>query len=92
MADWIRQQGFDNPRKAPNDALRHWFKTAASRTGVQDRLADAIQGHAGRSVAATYRHFDLKTLAQAIAAIPIPGGENPVKESLLGEGGGLPTA
>ena len=72
LADWIRRQGFYNPRKAPNHALRHWFKTAASRADIQDSLADAIQGHAGRSVAARYRHFDLKTLARAIAAIPVP--------------------
>jgi hypothetical protein len=37
------------------------------------RLADAIQGHAGRSVASTYRHFDLKTLARGVAAHPVPG-------------------
>ena len=72
LADWIRRQGFYNPRKAPNHALRHWFKTAASRAGIQDSLADAIQGHADRSVAATYRHFDLKTLTRAIAVIPVP--------------------
>jgi len=40
---------------------------------MQDSLADAIQGHAGHSVASTYRHFDLETLAKAVAAIPVPG-------------------
>jgi len=40
---------------------------------VPDSLADAIQGHAGRSVASTYRHFDLETLEKGIAAIPVPG-------------------
>jgi integrase len=74
LADWVRQQGFDNPRKAPNHALRHWFTTAAaSRVGIPDSLADAVQGHAGRSVAATYRHFDLKTLAREVANIAVPG-------------------
>jgi integrase len=72
LADWVRQQGFDNPRKAPNHALRHWFKTAASRVGIPDSVADAVQGHAGRSVAATYRHFDLKTLAREVAKIAVP--------------------
>jgi hypothetical protein len=37
------------------------------------RLADAIQGHAGHSVASTYRHFDLETLAKGVASIPVPG-------------------
>jgi hypothetical protein len=40
---------------------------------MQDSLADAIQGHAGHSVASTYRHFDLETLAKGVAAIPVPG-------------------
>jgi hypothetical protein len=40
---------------------------------MHDSLADAIQGHAGRSVASTYRHFDLETLARGVAAIPVPG-------------------
>jgi hypothetical protein len=35
------------------------------------RLADAIQGHAGHSVASIYRYFDLGTLARGVAAIPV---------------------
>ena len=72
MAAWVREQGFDDPRKAPNHALRHWWKSTAARIGMQDSLADAIQGHAGSSVASTYRHFDLETLAKGVAAIPVP--------------------
>ena len=40
---------------------------------MQDSLADAIQGHAGHSVASTYRRFDSETLAKGVAAIPVPG-------------------
>jgi integrase len=73
MAEWIREQGFRDPRKAPNHAFRHWWKSTAARIGMQDSLADAIQGHAGHSVASTYRHFDLETLAKGVASIPVPG-------------------
>ena len=73
VAAWIREQGFRDPRKAPNHALRHWWKSTAARIGMQDSLADAIQGHAGHSVASTYRHFDLETLAKGVASIPVPG-------------------
>ena len=76
MAAWVRKQGFNDPRKAPNHALRHWWKSTAARIGMQDSLADAIQGHAGRSVASTYRHFDLETLATGVAAIPVPGEQS----------------
>ena len=72
MAAWVREQGFDDPRKAPNHAFRHWWKSTAARIGMQDSLADAIQGHAGHSIASTYRHFDLETLAKGIASIPVP--------------------
>jgi integrase len=73
LAGWIRKQpSFDNPRKAPSHALRHWWKSTASRVGIPDSRADAIQGHKTQGEAARYRHFDLKMLAQDIAKIPIP--------------------
>ena len=65
LASWIRAQGFQDPRKSPNHALRHWWKTKAGDLGIQERTADAIQGHAPRSVAATYDHASLKRLADA---------------------------
>ncbi|WP_157196417.1 hypothetical protein [Methylobacterium sp. 88A] len=75
LAGWIRKQpGFNNLRKAPNHALRHWWKTTASRVGISDSRADHLQGHVGQGEAAGYRHFrDLKSLAEDIARIPIPG-------------------
>jgi len=82
LSTWIREQeGFNDPRKAPAHALRHWWKSAAARARVQESEADAIQGHAGKTDAATYRHFDIPTLAAAVSAIPCPldgntGGES----------------
>lgn len=73
LSAWIRDDlGFTNPRKAPNHALRHWFKSVAVGAGISDSVADAIQGHAGKGEASRYRHFDLKTLAEAVAKMPIP--------------------
>jgi integrase len=72
LGAWVREQGFNDSRKAPNHAFRHWWKSTAARVDMQDSLADAIQGHAGRSVASTYRHFDLKKLAEGVASIPVP--------------------
>lgn len=42
------------------------------RANVQDSIADALQGHRSGSAASTYRHFDLPTLAKAVAALPMP--------------------
>lgn len=75
LSNWIRKQpGFDNPRKAPTHAIRHWWKTTASRIGIPDSQADFIQGHSAQSVSGRYRHHsqNLKTLAEVIARIPIP--------------------
>lgn len=73
LSAWIRGLGFNDPRKAPSHAFRHWFKTTCQRAGVLDSVADAIQGHAGgRGEADTYRHGELATLAKAIQLVPVP--------------------
>jgi integrase len=71
LSAWIRSLGFNDPRKAPSHAFRHWFKTACQKAG--DSVADAIQGHAGgRGEADTYRHGELATLAKAVQQVRIP--------------------
>ena len=73
LASWVRDNGFTDERKAPNHALRHWFKTACQRAEVQDSIADAIQGHKGsRGEADTYRHTGIEVMAKAIASIKVP--------------------
>ena len=75
LAAWIRKQpNFDDPRKAPMHAFRHWWKTAASRVGMPDSQADFIQGHKTQSESGRYRHHanNLGVLAKEIARIPIP--------------------
>lgn len=74
LADWIRTlDGFDDPRKGPAHSTRHWFKSVAVRAGVADSVADYLQGHAAAGVAGRYRHHDdIKSLAEAVAKIPIP--------------------
>ena len=73
LAAWIRAQGFTDPRKAPNHAFRHWFKTACQNTGVLDSIADAIQGHSGsRGEADGYRHASIAVMSDAISRINVP--------------------
>lgn len=74
LASWIREQGFSDPRKDPSHALRHWVKTKMLALGVPDSIVDAIQGHTLKGgAAATYRHISLRTMADAINRIPVPG-------------------
>lgn len=73
IGEWIRSQGFNDPRKAPNHAFRHWWKTAAQRAGVLDSVADAIQGHTGsRGEADGYRHASVKVLFEAVSKVNVP--------------------
>lgn len=72
LASWIRESGFSDPRKAPNHALRHWFKSEAARVGIPDSVADAIQGHSDASSAGRYRHIGLDVMAKALAQIELP--------------------
>ncbi len=73
LGGWIRsQEGFNDPRKSPNHAFRHWFKTACMKAGIHPNMADALQGHAGRGEAAGYEHPTAPMMAEAIAKIAVP--------------------
>jgi integrase len=72
LAKWIREKGFNDERKDPNHAFRHWFKSTAARVKVSDSIANALQGHVDETVASRYRHFSLETLNDAVQAIPVP--------------------
>lgn len=72
LSTWIRELGFNNPRQAPNHALRHWFKSACMRAGSPDSVADAIQGHGRDTTADRYRHADGPMKLTYIARIPDP--------------------
>ncbi|WP_203158103.1 tyrosine-type recombinase/integrase [Methylobacterium aquaticum] len=72
LGRWIRDNGFTDVRKSPLHATRHWFKSVASRIGIQDSIVDAIQGHRDGRAASVYRHIDIKTMAEAVAKIPVP--------------------
>ena len=69
VAAWIRTLGFHDPRKAPNHAIRHWFKTECARLKIEDSVVDAIQGHSDATSAAVYRHISLEMMSEAINRI-----------------------
>jgi integrase len=72
LSAWIRTQGFDNERIAPAHGLRHFFKSAASRAGIPDSIADAIQGHNDDRAAARYRHISIAQMKEAMDRFPVP--------------------
>lgn len=73
LREWVRDNGFNDERKAPAHAFRHWFKTKCARLGILNSVANAIQGHVGGDGEAdTYRHIDLAMKAEAIRKIAVP--------------------
>jgi hypothetical protein len=67
----VSSQRVPKSPKNANHRLRHWWESTAARVDLQDSLVDAVQVHAGSSVASTYRHFDLRALAKGVAAISV---------------------
>lgn len=71
LRDWVRNEvGITDANVQPNHGWRHSFKTAMIALQVPERVADAIQGHAPRSVGQSYGSVPLKVMANAIASIP----------------------
>lgn len=74
LAKWVRSQpGFQDPRKAPNHAFRHWFKTELGALEVPDSMSDSIVGHGKKSEADKYRHYTVHTKAPVVNKVQVPG-------------------
>jgi integrase len=77
LALWVRNEvGIKDPQLQPNHAWRHTFKTLSADLGIEERVADAIQGHAPKTTGRTYGRVSLQAKANAIAKLPrfeVPG-------------------
>jgi integrase len=81
LASWVKGMGITGVM--PNHGWRHTFKTLAFEVGIEERVADAIQGHAPTTVSRTYGRTSLRTMANAIEKFPrfdIPGVPLPGKD------------
>lgn len=71
LAEWVRNDvGINDPQLQPNHAWRHTFKTLTREANISERIADAVQGHAPRSVGQSYGSVPLRTLSEAIEKLP----------------------
>jgi integrase len=59
-----------DPKVAPNHAWRHLFMTIGFDAGIQERVLDAICGHAPRYVGGTYGDVSMKAKVDAIERLP----------------------
>lgn len=71
LAKWVRKEvGIIDKNILPNHAWRHTFKTLAYAVGIQERVMDAIQGHATKTIGQDYASVAITTKAAAIAMLP----------------------
>lgn len=77
LAAWVRKDvGITDPALQPNHAWRHTFKSRSYEVGIEERVADAIQGHAPQTTGRRYGKPSVQVLAEAIAKLPryeVPG-------------------
>lgn len=67
LAKWIRTDvGITDEGVKPNHAWRHMFKTLCARYGIEEGMADYIQGHAPKTTGRTYGKKDVRSMADAL--------------------------
>jgi integrase len=54
VAAWVRGLGVNDPELSPNHAWRHTFKAIGFRSGMSEKIIDAIVGHAPATVGRGY--------------------------------------
>lgn len=54
----------------PNHAWRHTFKTIGFEAGIDERVLDAIEGHAAKTVGGRYGEITPKAMARALERFP----------------------
>lgn len=70
VSKWIRALDIVSDDVAPNHGWRHRFKTVGREEGMDTRVLDAIQGHAGRTAGDAYGDVTLKAKKAAIEKHP----------------------
>ncbi len=70
LSKWVRRLGFEDEHIDPNHAWRHRFKRLAFRFGIQEKIADQIQGHAPATVGRRYGEAEMLDMYAAVRKIP----------------------
>jgi integrase len=70
VAAWVRKLGVDDPELSPNHGWRHTFKAVGFRSGMSEKVLDAIVGHAPVSVGRSYGEPTLADKAKELQKFP----------------------
>ncbi|MGV3510913.1 MAG: DUF6538 domain-containing protein [Novosphingobium sp.] len=68
LAKWVRTLGIKGPQ--PNHGWRHRFKTIARTVGMEEYVADKIQGHAPANQSRGYGQVTLSVMQAGIELLP----------------------
>ena len=70
ISKWLRRSKVTPEGVQPNHGWRHRLKTKASELGIDARVIDAIQGHAGRTAGDNYGDVTVAAKTRAIDRLP----------------------
>ncbi len=70
LAAWVRELGVTDIGIRPNHAWRHTFKQIAERSGISERVSDAITGHAPTTAGRGYGRPTVEDMAEALKKFP----------------------
>ena len=70
VAMWVRTLGVNDPELSPNHAWRHTFKAIGFRSGMSEKVLDAIVGHAPASVGRGYGEPTLADKTKELRKFP----------------------
>ena len=70
VATWVRSLGVNDPELSPNHAWRHTFKAIGFRSGMSEKVLDAIVGHAPASVGRGYGEPTLADKTKELQKFP----------------------
>ena len=70
LSGWLNGLGVVPSGVQPSHGWRHRFKTLDRELGLNDRIIDAIQGHAGQTAGDSYGDFTISAMLKVIDALP----------------------
>lgn len=70
LSEWLNRTGVVPEGVQPSQGWRHRFKTIGRELGRSDRIAVAIQGHAGRTAGDSYGDVSIVAMARKIDMLP----------------------
>jgi integrase len=70
LSVWVRALGISDPEVSPTHGWRHSFKQIAERSGISEKMSDAITGHAPATIARSYGAPTVEDMAEALKKFP----------------------